>query len=127
MTAIRVLHVDDDPDICSVVEASLALDPDISTRSCESGEEALKIAASWLPDLILLDVMMPNMDGYETLAHLRENPATANINVALMTARALSGEIADYGKLGIAGVIAKPFDPMTLAATVHQYLPHATT
>src|ERR1700722_13797581 len=92
MPAFRVLHVDDDPDIREVVEGSLALDPDLVTRSCASGGEALAVAAGWLPDLILLDVMMPEMDGPATLARFRGNPRTADIPIVFMTARAQSRE-----------------------------------
>jgi CheY-like chemotaxis protein len=87
MTAIRVLHVDDEPDICEVIELSLGLDPEFEARACASGSEALVIAAEWLPSLILLDVVMPLMDGPMTLANLRKEPRTAQIPVLFMTAR----------------------------------------
>ncbi len=126
MTALRVLHVDDEPDIREVVEISLGLDPECSTRSCASGQEALGVAAEWAPDIILLDVMMPVMDGAATLANLRENPLTAGIPVVFMTARAQSRELDLFRSLGAVGVIPKPFDPMTLAASVRAYVvpPH---
>jgi CheY-like chemotaxis protein len=126
MTALRVLHVDDEPDIREVVEISLGLDPECSTRSCASGQEALGVAAEWAPDIILLDVMMPVMDGTATLANLRENPLTAGIPVVFMTARAQSRELDLFRSLGAVGVIPKPFDPMTLAASVRAYVepPH---
>jgi two-component system OmpR family response regulator len=122
MTAIRILHVDDEPDIREVVEISLGLDPDFVTRPCGSGEEALAVAADWLPDVILLDVMMPVMDGPATLVRLRENPKTAGIRVIFMTARAQSRELDRFRSLGAVGTIAKPFDPMTLAASVRSYV-----
>ena len=122
MTMIHVLHVDDEPDIREVAEISLGLDPGLSTRSCGSGEEALKVAAEWIPDIILMDVMMPVMDGPATLSHLRDNPATANIPVIFMTARAQTRELDRFRALGAVGVIPKPFDPMTLAAAVRQYV-----
>ena len=77
MSALRVLHVDDEPDIREVVEMSLGLDPDFSIKSCASGADALSASDAWHPDLILLDVMMPVMDGPATLKHLRERPETA--------------------------------------------------
>jgi CheY-like chemotaxis protein len=123
MTALRVLHVDDEPDIREVVELSLGLDPDFTTRSCASGEEALAVAAEWPPDIILLDVMMPAMDGPTTLARLRDNTRTAGIPVVFMTARAQSSDLEHFRSLGAAGVIPKPFDPMTLAASVRGYVP----
>jgi CheY-like chemotaxis protein len=122
MTALRVLHVDDEPDIREVVEISLGLDPGFLTRNCASGQEALRVAADWMPDIILLDVMMPVMDGATTLARLRENPLTADIPVIFMTARAQSRELDLFRSLGAVGVIPKPFDPMTLAASVRGYI-----
>jgi two-component system OmpR family response regulator len=122
MTTLRVLHVDDEPDIREVVEISLGLDPGLSTRNCASGQEALGVAAEWAPDIILLDVMMPVMDGATTLARLRENPLTAGIPVVFMTARAQSRELDLFRSLGAVGVIPKPFDPMTLAASVRAHV-----
>jgi two-component system OmpR family response regulator len=122
MTTIRLLHVDDEPDIREVVEISLGLDSAFTTRNCGSGEEALTFAAHWLPDVILLDVMMPMMDGPATLARLRENPKTADIPVIFMTARAQTRELDRFRSLGAVGVIAKPFDPMTLATSIRQYV-----
>ena len=122
MTLFRVLHVDDEPDIREVVKFSLALDPDIVTLSCSSGEEALVAAEACKPDMVLLDVMMPVMDGAATLARLRQNPATASIPVVFMTARAQSRELDLFRSLGAIGVIAKPFDPMKLAASVRAHV-----
>ncbi len=121
MSAHRVLHVDDEPDIREVVELSLGLDPDLAVRSCSSGGDGLAAAMAWSPDLILLDVMMPGMDGPTLLGHLRENPKTAKIPVVFMTARAQERELEHFRSLGAAGVIAKPFDPMTLAAALRRY------
>jgi CheY-like chemotaxis protein len=126
MTSYRILHIDDEPDILEVVQLSLSLDPELTIRSCASGENALVEAAEWSPDLILCDVMMPVMDGPATLARLRENPRTAKIPVVFMTARAQIRELDHFTSLGASGVIAKPFDPMTLAATVRRHLPSVT-
>jgi CheY-like chemotaxis protein len=123
MTSIRVLHVDDEADIREVVEISLGFDPAFVTRSCGSGQEALAITLNWQPDLILLDVMMPVMDGPATLLRLRENAHTATIPVVFMTARAQTRELDRFRSLGAVGVIPKPFDPMTLAASVLSYVP----
>jgi CheY-like chemotaxis protein/HPt (histidine-containing phosphotransfer) domain-containing protein len=122
MTTLRILHVDDEPDIREVVELSLGLDPDFTVRSCGSGREALLVAADWQPDFILLDVMMPAMDGPETLVQLRENARSADIPVIFMTARAQAREVDRFRSLGAVGVIPKPFDPMTLAASVRSYV-----
>ena len=116
-----MLHVDDEPDIRELVEIALGLDPNFSVQECASGADALKMVADGPPDIILLDVMMPDMDGPAVLAHLRESPKTANIPVVLMTARAQKRDIERFLSLGVTGVIAKPFDPMTLVAAVRRY------
>ncbi|MGJ5180131.1 response regulator [Bradyrhizobium oligotrophicum] len=79
------------------------------------------MAAEWAPDVILLDVMMPVMDGPATLAQLRQNAATADFPVVFMTARTQARETDRFRSLGAVGVIAKPFDPMTLAALLRTY------
>jgi len=122
VSAIRVLHVDDESDIREVVAMSLELDPGFSVRGCGSGEEGLAAANESPPDLILLDVMMPVMDGPTMLAHLRQNPRTADIPVAFMTARAQKSDLAHFKLLGAVGAIIKPFDPLTLAELVRGHL-----
>lgn len=122
MTGLRILHVDDEPDIREVVEMSLELDPAFTVKSCSSGRDALAVAADWSPDLILCDVMMPVMDGPTTLARLRESPQTAGIPVVFMTARAQARELEQFKSLGASGVIAKPFDPLALATSVRGHL-----
>jgi CheY-like chemotaxis protein len=122
MNAYRVLHVEDDPDICEVVKMALALDAGLTVVSCSSGPDALAVAADWRPDVILMDVVMPVMDGPELLAHLRKSSRTASIPVVFMTARAQTNEVQHFLALGAAGVIAKPFDPLTLAASVRACL-----
>jgi CheY-like chemotaxis protein len=123
MTDIRILLVDDEPDIREVVDVSLGLDPEFKMRACASGADALVTAAEWSPSIILLDVMMPLMDGPTTLANLRKNPRTAHIPVVFLTARTQTDEIEQYISLGAQGVLSKPFNPMTLAASVRDYLP----
>ena len=118
MSFLRVLHIDDEPDIRAVVALSLGLDSEFEVRSCASGKNGLAAAGECPPDIILLDVMMPVMDGPETLRHLRENPKTADIPVVFVTACAQTREVEHFKSLGAAGVIAKPFDPMTFAASV---------
>jgi CheY-like chemotaxis protein len=122
MSTIRILHVDDEPDIREVVDISLGLNPEFEVRACSTGEEAITAAAEWSPILILLDVMMPGMDGPTTLAHLRKNPKTSDIPVLFMTARAQTREVEHIISLGAQGVISKPFDPMTLAFVVRNHL-----
>lgn len=118
----RILYVDDEPDIREIAELSLSLDPDFEVRTAASGAEALATIAQWHPDLVLLDVMMPGMDGPAVLAHLRGNPNTKFLPVAFVTARAQKSEIQDFTTLDAVGVIAKPFDPVTLAAQVKDLL-----
>ncbi len=122
MSAIRILHVDDEPDIREIVDMSLGLNPDFEVRACSSGAEAIAAAAEWSPRLILLDVMMPGMDGPTTLMQLRKNPQTSAIPVVFMTARAQTREVEHFIAQGAQGVISKPFDPMTLAVTVQKQI-----
>lgn len=123
MTTFRILVVDDEPDIRKVVERSLARDPALTIRCCNSGTEALTEATLWRPHLILLDLMMPHMDGPSTLGRLRENPATSAIPVIFLTAHARSQELDYMASLGAAGSIAKPFHPKALREAVRGYLP----
>jgi len=112
--AINLLYVDDEDDIREIAVMALELDSDIAVKSCSSGSEALETVKNWVPDLILLDAMMPGIDGPETLVRLRENPATAAIPVVFITARSQPEDIERFIDLGALGVISKPFDPMTL-------------
>ncbi len=116
-----VLYVEDDPDIQMVAQMALEVVGGLTLRSCSSGREALLAATGFAPDLILLDVMMPDMDGPATLAELRKLPATAHTPVVFMTAKVQAAEVAHYKSLGALGVIAKPFDPMLLAQQVRQF------
>lgn len=119
---LKILYVDDESDIREIAVMALEMDPAISVRSCDSGAEALAIAPQWLPDLILLDVMMPGMDGPEALTRLRRETDTAEIPVVFITARSQPEDIARFMGLGAAGVISKPFDPMILAEQARQFL-----
>ena len=118
MPKLKVLYVDDDPDIREIASISLRLDPEIDVRAEGSGAEALVAARTWRPDAILLDVMMPTMDGPTTLRHLRNDQATSTIPVIFITARAQSREVDEYLAMGAVAVIVKPFDPMSLAKSV---------
>ncbi|TCT03934.1 response regulator [Aquabacter spiritensis] len=115
---LRVLYVDDDADIREIVALSLSLDPDFAVETAVSGADALVRARRGGIDLILLDVMMPVMDGRTTFAELRALGLDPPIPVAFVTARTQAHEIALFKGLGAIGVIAKPFDPMTLARDV---------
>lgn len=114
----RILFVEDDPDIQTVARMALEAVGGFSVLPCSSGAEALERVGPFSPDLILLDVMMPGMDGLATLEALRRLPETAGIPVVFMTAKVQAQEVARYREVGAVDVIAKPFDPMTLPATV---------
>lgn len=118
----RILYVDDEADIREVAHMSLELDPELEVRTCACGADAIEEAAAWQPDLILLDVMMPGMDGPTVFAHLREQPQTATIPVVFITARTQASEVRGFEALGALGVLAKPFDPMSLASRVRELL-----
>jgi CheY-like chemotaxis protein len=122
MSAYRILHVEDEPDIREVVLLSLGLDPELTVKSYDNGADALAAATEWDPDVILMDVMMPVMDGPQLLARLRKDQRTAAIPVVFMTARAQRSEIEHFISLGAVGVIPKPFDPLTLAKSVRDCL-----
>lgn len=113
-----VLYVDDEPDIREVVELSLGLVGGLTVHTCESGERALEVLPTLQPDLILLDVMMPRLDGPSTLQRLRADPRSARIPVVFMTAKAMPQEVERFKQLGAVAVIAKPFDPMRLGEQV---------
>ena len=116
----RILYVEDDPDIQAIARLALELVGGFTVEACSSGREALDKAPAFGPQLILLDVMMPGMDGPATLAALRALPEAVLAPVIFMTAKVHAGEVAHYESLGAAGVIAKPFDPMTLAETIRE-------
>jgi CheY-like chemotaxis protein len=118
----RILHIDDDQAILKIVETVLSREPTFETMSCMSGEEGVNAAADWRPDLVLSDVSMPDIDGFEVLARLRNDTRTAAVPVVFTTARALPDDIADYLARGADGVIVKPFSLRELANTVRDYL-----
>lgn len=111
----RILYVEDDPDIQAIALMVLETISGFTVEPCSSGNEALDKAVAFDPDLILLDVMMPGMDGPETLKGLRNFSELEKTPVVFMTAKVQPQEVQGYLNLGAAGVIAKPFDPMTLA------------
>ena len=119
---LKILYVDDEDDIREIAIMALELDPEIAVKVCQSGTDALTVAPEWLPDLILLDVMMPGMDGPETLERLRLDQQTASIPVVFATARTQPEDLKRFMSLGAAGVISKPFDPMTLAEQARDLL-----
>ena len=124
MTPLRkVMLVDDEDDIRTIGNLSLSRVGGWQTVLASSGAEALEKAAAEKPDLILLDVMMPGMDGPTTFGKLRAQEATAGTPIIFMTAKIQKQEVARYLELGALGVIGKPFDPMTLPAEIRKLVP----
>jgi CheY-like chemotaxis protein len=120
MKITKIMIVDDDGDICTVVELAARRVGGWGVVVAASGQEALAKARSERPDVILLDVMMPDLDGPATLAMLREEPSTAAIPVIFLTAKVQRPELERYMALGAIGVIRKPFDAMTLPDEVRR-------
>lgn len=118
MSDKRILVIDDEINLCTVIQACLENLGGWETRVAFSGKEGLAIAQTQRFDAILLDVMMPDLDGITLLGELQNNTATQAIPVILFTAKVQSSDLAQFAKLGVAGVIAKPFDPLTLADRV---------
>lgn len=111
----RILYVEDDLDIQVIAKIALEDIGGYELQVCSSGEEALANAVSFAPDLLLLDVMMPGIDGPTTLKKLRTFPELTNTPAIFMTAKVQPSEVAEYVALGALDVIPKPFDPMTLS------------
>lgn len=114
----RILFIEDNADIRAVAMLALEAVGGFTVKACASGQVALDEAEAFAPDLILSDVMMPDMDGPATIQALREMPALAEVPVMFMTAKVQPKEIEYFKSLGAIEVIAKPFDPMTLADQV---------
>jgi CheY-like chemotaxis protein len=111
----RVLLVEDDPDIQAIASFALGSVGGFSVEVCASGSEAVARVPCFLPEIVLLDVMMPGMDGFSTLRALRELPQTATTPVVFVTARAQPHEIEQYRRGGACDVILKPFEPSELS------------
>ncbi|MCJ2188123.1 response regulator [Novosphingobium beihaiensis] len=121
---ISILYIDDEPDLREIASMALELDPDIMVRTCASGPEALDLLSTMTPDLILLDMMMPVMDGPMTFAAIRERFGKS-IPVVFITARTSPADVEKLVASGAHGVIPKPFDPMKLTAQVRSFVSHA--
>lgn len=117
----RVMYVEDEPDIRAVAKLALEAVGGLQVLVCEGGEQALQQGPTFAPQLILLDVMMPGMDGPAILEALRAEPRLATVPVVFMTAKVQPHEVAHFLGLGAVGVIAKPFDPMRLADQVRGF------
>ncbi len=115
---MKVLVIDDDEDVRYVAQVSLGRVGGMTVFVASTGEEGLALARNERPDFILLDVMMPGMDGAATFQALRAEPETAAIPIVFLTAKAAASDVRRLEDLGAKAVILKPFDPMTLAATL---------
>jgi two-component system, OmpR family, response regulator len=121
----KVLLVDDDDDIRTIGELALVEVGGMEVVLASSGPQALELAAREQPHVVLLDVMMPGMDGLTTFRRLRDDPATAAIPVVFVTAKVQRHEVQRYLDLGGLGVIGKPFDPMSLPDELRAILARA--
>ena len=115
-----ILLIEDDRHIRQVARLALTQSPELTVETAKSGRDALERVGDLQPDLILLDVMMPELDGLDVLDALTEDPTTADIPVVFLTAKAQPSEIEEYRRRGVIDVIVKPFDPMTLGDQVRE-------
>lgn len=113
-TLSKILHVDDDLDILAVSKMVLEDLGGFVLEQCSSGADALKAVTQFKPEIILLDAMMPEMSGLETLQELKKLPEAADIPVVFVTAKAQPSEIAEFTNAGAVSTITKPFDPVAL-------------
>src|SRR5438105_1717449 len=119
---MRVLIIDDEEDTREIAKMSLMLLGGLDVIEAENGAHGIEVASKERPDVILLDMMMPIMDGPSTLEALKNNEATAGIPVIFLTAKAMTAEIEKLKRMGATGVLTKPFDPTTLAQQVQKIL-----
>ncbi len=122
MTVKRVLIIDDEDDIREVAQTSLEIMGGWNVSTAASSSEGITIAETEQPDVILLDVMMPDMDGPATFQRLQANPATAQIPVILLTAKAQASDQRYFADLGVTAVLTKPFNSVTVAEQVAETL-----
>ena len=116
----KILYVEDDADIRKIVSMSLEMVGDYTVAACGSCADALEMVDDFAPDLLLLDVMMPDVDGPATLRALRKREGTADTPAVFITAKVQAGDMAQYKRLGVFDVIVKPFDPMVLSDRIGQ-------
>jgi CheY-like chemotaxis protein len=118
----HILIVDDEEDVRAIAQIGLEMGAGWNVVTASSGKEALTIAADQLPDVILLDMMMPEMDGRTTLKQLKANPKTQPIPVILVTAKAQNGHQEIFANMEVAAIFAKPFRPLKLAEQISEAL-----
>ena len=116
----KILYVEDQKDIQLVTQYALESIAKFDMKTCSNGKEALDAIHAYAPDLVLLDVMMPIMDGPTTLENIRKQEKFSKIPIIFMTAKILPNEVSELMELGATGVITKPFDPVTLGELVRE-------
>ncbi len=116
----KILIIEDNDDIQKIAQMSLEMVGGFTTEVSSSGAEGLTKAESFNPHLVLLDMMMPLMNGSETFQKFKENSKLRNIPIVFITAKVQPNEVVEYNRLGALGVVTKPFDPMTLPESVLQ-------
>ncbi|MEM9979823.1 MAG: response regulator [Cyanobacteria bacterium P01_D01_bin.2] len=122
METKHILIIDDDADIREATQLCLELTGHWDVWKASNGPEGIAIAQSKVPDVILLDMMMPGMDGLAILQRLQDNPKTQQIPIIILTAKAQSHEQAYFGQLKVLSVITKPYDPMTISDQIFSAL-----
>ena len=122
MATKRILIIDDDADIREATQLCLEITGHWDVLKASNGQEGIAIAQSEKPDVILLDIMMPGMDGLAILQKLQANPKTQQIPIIILTAKAQSHEQEYFGQLKVLSVIAKPYDPMTISDQIFSVL-----
>ncbi|MEO0535954.1 MAG: response regulator [Cyanobacteria bacterium P01_A01_bin.123] len=126
MQSKQILVVDDEESIQKVVSLSLKMEANWDIVTASSGRDGIRQAEIHQPDAILLDVMMPEIDGIATFEALHDNAKTQSIPVILLTAKTRTAEKRLFQKIGVAGVITKPFNPLTLASQIAKLLNWST-
>lgn len=116
----KILYAEDESDIQTIVQIALWSCSNVEVKICDNGQLLLDCVEEYKPDLILLDIMMPVMDGLTTFRKLKLNDRTKSIPVIFITAKAQAQEIEMYKNTGVIGVITKPFDPLTLCETIQE-------
>jgi CheY-like chemotaxis protein len=119
---LKILIIDDEEDLRTILRFCLGRIGGMELAEASNGTEGLAKAFTEKPDAILLDIMMPGMDGTAVQAALRANPSLQSIPVIFLTAKATSNELDLYRNMGVAGILTKPFDPLTLAEKVRKIL-----
>lgn len=122
MRPLDLLYVDDDPDMHDLADAALSLDPQMTVTYASSGEEALSILARRHPDAVLLDLVMPGMDGLTVLQEMRKLPGHGETPVVFVTGHSHAVTLQELRAMGGKGAVTKPFDPKFLAKNVRMFL-----